>query len=142
LTPTAPTWGDVEDFLDADGWRQVEKGERGGSRSRHLFYEKTLAEGRVLQTHISHSRQKTLSPGRFSGVLRHQLEVSREQFWECIRAHRPVDRPTELEEGPVEHEAWVVAVLVGELHMTAEQIAALSEEEAQGLVQEHWSRPT
>ena len=43
MTPTAPTWGDVEDFLDADGWRQVEKGERGGSRSRHVFYEKTLA---------------------------------------------------------------------------------------------------
>jgi hypothetical protein len=142
LTPTAPTWGDVEDFLDADGWRQVEKGERGGSRSRHVFYEKTLADGRVLQTHTSHSRQKTLSPGRFSGVLRHQLEVSREQFWECIRAQRSVDRPTELEEGSVEHEAWVVAVLVGELHMTAEQIAALSEEEAKGLVQEHWSKPT
>jgi hypothetical protein len=142
LTPTAPTWGDVEAFLAADGWRQVKGGERGGSRSRHLFYEKTLDDGRVLQTHISHSRQKTLSPGRFSGVLRHQLEVSREQFWESIRAQRPVDRPTELEERPVEHAAWVVAILVGELHMTAEQIAALSEEEAQGLVQEHWSRPT
>jgi hypothetical protein len=142
LTPTAPTWGDVERFLAADGWRQVKGGERGGRRSRHLFYEKTLDDGRVLQTHISHSRQKTLSPGRFSAVLRHQLEVSREQFWECIRAQRPVDRPTELEEGLLEHEAWVVAVLVGELHMTAEQIAALTEEEAQGLVQEHWSRPT
>lgn len=123
MTPIAPTWGDVEDFLGADGWRQVEKG------------------GRVLQTHISHSRQKTLSPGRFSSVLRHQLEVSREQFWECIRTQRPVDRPIELEAGPVEHEPWVVAVLVGELHMTAEQIAALSEKEAQRLVHEHWSRP-
>jgi hypothetical protein len=142
LTPAAPTWGDLEDFLGADGWRQVKKGERGGSRSRHVFYEKTLADGRVLQTHISHSRQKTLSPGRFSSVLRHQLEVSRQQFWEGIRTQRPVDRPVEPEEGPVEHEAWVVAVLVGELHMSAEQIAALSREEGQKLVQEHWSRPT
>jgi hypothetical protein len=142
LTPAAPAWGDVEDFLRADGWRQVEKGERGGGRSRHVFYEKTLDDGRVLQSHISHSRQKTLSPGRFSSVLRHQLEVSREQFWKCIRMQRPVDRPIELEAGPVEHEAWVVAVLVGELHMTAEQIAVLSEEEAQRLVHEHWSRPT
>ena len=115
MTPAAPTWGDVEAFLRADGWRQVEKGERGGSRSRHVFYEKILDDGRVLQTHISHSRRKTLSPGRFSSVLRHQLEVSREQFWECIRTQRPVDRPIEREEGPVEHEAWVVAVLVGDL---------------------------
>lgn len=142
MTPTAPTWGDVEDFLRADRWRRLEKGERGGGRNRHVFYEKTFEDGRVLQTHISHSRQKTLSSGRFSSVLRHQLEVSREQFWECIRTQRPVDRPAELEEGPVEHEAWVVAVLVGELHMTAEQISALSEDEAKRLVHEYWSRPT
>lgn len=142
MTPAAPTWGDVEDFLGADGWRRLEKGERGGGRSRHVFYEKTLDDGRVLQTHISHSRQKTLSPGRFSSVLRYQLEVSREQFWECIRTQGPVDRPVELDTGPIEHEAWVVAVLVGELHMTADQIAGLSEEEARTLVQDHWSRPT
>ena len=142
MTPTAPTWGDVEDFLGADGWRRVEKSVRGGSRSRHVFYEKTLDDGRVLQTHISHSRQKTLSPGRFGSVLRYQLEVSRAQFWECMRTQRPVDRPVELEAAPVEHESWVVAVLVGELHMTAEQIAALSEEEARRLVHEHWSQPT
>ena len=95
----------------------------------------------MLQTHISHSHQKTIGPARFSSVLRHQLEVSREQFWECIRTQRPVDRPVEVEERPVEHEAWVPAVLVGELHMTPAQIEALSEEEAQRLVQVHWSRP-
>lgn len=139
MTSTAPTWGDVEDFLDADGWRRVQR-ERGGTRSRHVFYEKTLDDGRVLQTHVSHSRQKTLSPGRFGSVLRHQLEVSREQFWECIRTKRPAGRPVELEAKPVEHDAWVVAVVVGELHMTAGQIAALSTDEAQRLVHEHWSR--
>jgi hypothetical protein len=34
----------------------------------------------------------------------------------------------------------VVAVLAGELHMTAEEIEALSEEKAIQLVHEHWSR--
>ncbi|MGH3083864.1 MAG: hypothetical protein ACRDNP_07335 [Gaiellaceae bacterium] len=43
-----------------------------------------------------------LNPTRFSSVLRHQLEVSREQFWECIRTQRPVDRPVEPEEAPVD----------------------------------------
>lgn len=142
MTPRAPTWGDIEDFLRADGWRRVGSGERGGSRSRHTFYEKALDDGRVLQTHVSHSRQKTLSPGRFGSVLRHQLEVSREQFWECIRAEKPVERPAAPEEGPVEHESWVVAVLVGELHMTAEQLATLSPEEALRRVSEYWSKRT
>ena len=86
-----------------------------------MFYEKTLDDGRVLQTHLSHSGQETMSAGRFSGILRHQLEVSRE--------------------GPVEHEAWVVAVLVEELHMTPEDLEALSPEEAQRLVGDHWSKP-
>jgi hypothetical protein len=142
LTPSAPTWGDVEDFLLADGWRRLGKGERGGGRDRHVFYEKVLEEGRVLQTHVSHSRGKTISPGRFAGMLRHQLEVSRDEFWECIRTRAPVERPAAVEELQVEHESWVVNVLAGELHLTAEQIGALSPEDALRRVNEHWSKET
>jgi hypothetical protein len=40
------------------------------------------------------------------------------------------------------HEAWVVAVLAGDLHMTAEEIAMLDAEYARQLVLDHWSRPT
>jgi len=106
-----------------------------------VFYEKTLDDGRVLQTHLSHSGQETMSAGRFSGILRHQLEVSREEFWQCVRLRKPVTRAVEVDEGPVEHEAWVVAVLVEELHMTPEELEALSPEEAQRLVGDHWSKP-
>ncbi len=142
MTPSSPTWGDVRDFLDADGWRKIETGARGGARSRHVFYEKVLDDGRVLQTHVSHAAQKSVSAGRFTSILGHQLEVSREDFWECIRTRKPVDRPVEVEEGPVEHEQWVVAVLVGELHLTPEEFEALSAEEARRLVEEHWSKPS
>jgi hypothetical protein len=41
---------------------------------------------------------------------------------------------------PTEHEAWVLAVLTGELHMTAEQIEALDAEQAKQLVLDHWAR--
>lgn len=141
MTQASPNWGDVEQFLAADGWRRIPAGERGGRRQCHIFFEKELADGRLLQTHISHDRSATISPGRFSAILRHQLEVSRSEFWEAIRAGQPVGRPVEMdEEAPVEHEAWVIAVLVGELHMTAEQIEGLSEAEAIKLVHEHWSR--
>ena len=141
MTPTSPTWDDIHEFLDADGWRRIDSSARGGGRGRHVFYEKTLDDGRVLQTHLSHSGQETMSAGRFSGILRHQLEVSREEFWQCIRLRKPVTRPVEVDEGPVEHEAWVVAVLVEELRMTPEELEALSPEEAQRLVGELWSKP-
>jgi hypothetical protein len=142
LTPVSPTWGDVEDFLRADGWRKLEGGERGGTRSKHVFYEKVLPGGRLLQTHVSHSRQKTVSAGRFGSILREQLEVSREEFWRCIQTRTPVDRPVPTDEATPEHEAWVVAVLVTDLHMTADEIGRLSPSEARRLVEELWSRPT
>jgi hypothetical protein len=141
VTPNSPTWGEVRSFLEADRWRPIPSGERGGSQSDHIFYEKVLANGRVLQTHISHSLDKRPHPHVFALILREQLEVSRTDFWECIRSGRPVDRPVPVEAAPKEHPAWVVQVLAGELHMTGEEIMALELDEAERLVQEHWSRP-
>lgn len=140
MTASSPTWGDIERFVQADRWRQIPSSERGGRSSDHVFYDKTLPDGRLLQTHISHSRKKSMSPGRFGAILTRQLEVSRDEFWECIRSGRPVDRPVPLDE-PDErlNPAWVVNVLVGELHLSAEQIAALSPEAAEQLVHDHWA---
>jgi carotenoid cleavage dioxygenase-like enzyme len=87
----------------------------------------------VLQAHVSHSRQKTMSPGRFSSLLRHDLEVSKDQFWACIRTGKPVDRPVVLDApATVEHDAWVVAVLAGELHLSPQEIERLGRDEARG----------
>jgi hypothetical protein len=83
-----------------------------------------------------------MGPGRFSAILRDQLEVSKDQFWECVQTGQPVDRPVELDDVPPGHPAWVVNVLVGELHMTGDEIADLSREEAERLVHEHWSKPS
>lgn len=140
MTPASPTRGDVEKFLAVDGWRQVPAGERGGRRQRHLFFEKLLPDGRLLQTHISHDRSKSIGASRFGAVLRDQLEVSRGEFWTAIDAGEPVDRPVALDEDEVvEHDAWVIRVLAGELHMSPDEIAALTEEEAKERVYAHWS---
>jgi hypothetical protein len=143
MTPNAPTWGELEKFLQVDGWVRLQAGSRGGSSEDHIFFEKVLPDGRVLQTHISHSRRGRPSAGRFAAILRDQLEVSREQFWTALRKGEPVDRPAVFDESErVEHEAWVVAVLARELYMTIEQIAALSIDDAKQRVLDHWSHPT
>lgn len=138
MSRKSPTFGDIEDFLEADGWRRVRV---GGRRQRHLRYEKLLANERLLQTQISHARDKSISPGRFAAMLREQLEVSREQFWRVIRTGEPVARPVELDEPEttVEHPAWVIRVLVEELHLSADEIARLSPQEAVDRVHAHWS---
>lgn len=140
MTPNSPTWVDIKAFLAVDGWRELPSGARGGRSADHVFYEKALPDGRVLQTHVSHSATKSLSAGRFRDILRHQLAVSKDAFWEAIRTGTPVDRPASVEAPePYQHPAWVVAVLVGTLHMTGEDIAKLSPDEAQARVHQFWT---
>jgi len=142
MTPNAPTWGEIEDFLRTDGWRTVPAQDRGGDRQKHVFYEKVLADRRLLRTHISHSREKSPSAGRFSSILNKQLEVSRDEFWAALRTGTPVDRPGTPEQSPApRHEGWVVNVLGRDLHMTPDEIEALAPEEAQARVHEYWSEP-
>jgi hypothetical protein len=140
MTPTSPSCGDIERFLTADGRRQLPAGERGGRRQRHIFFEKLLDDGRLLQTHISHDRSATLSPGRFGDVLKYQLEVSKREFWQAIETGQPVSRPTTTDEPKArEFPGWIVRVLNGDMHMSADEIDELTAEEAERLVREFWS---
>ncbi|MCW3048718.1 MAG: cytotoxic translational repressor of toxin-antitoxin stability system [Solirubrobacterales bacterium] len=143
MTPTSPTWGDIRDFLAADKWRELPSGERGGSQTDHVWFEKVLDDGRVLRAKVSHAKQKTVSAGRFRAIARHErheLEVSVPEFWECIRSGQPVARPVEVEEVAYQHPTWAVNVLAGQMHMSGEDIAKLSREQAEQLVREHWQQ--
>lgn len=134
MTANSPTWGEVRRFLAADGWREIRPGERGGRRSRHVFFEKVLPDGRVLRTHVSHSSQKRVSAGRFRAILRHELEVTAADFWEAVRTGKPVERPAQAR-GPEElqHPAWVVHALLHRLDMSPTEVAQLDPAEAERL---------
>lgn len=128
------TWADIESFLAADEWAPTRK-------TGHDFYEKVLPNGDLLRTHVSRSSGKTMSPGRFRAILRNQLKVGESEFWGAIRTGRPVVRPSETEEGPPQHSAWVVQALTAELHLTAAEIEGLSIDEGIHGVNEFRSRP-
>lgn len=127
-----PTWAEVEEFLKADRWEEIRA-------TDHTFYRKTLADGRVLETHTSLSSAKTMSPGRFALILRAQLECSADAFWETMRTRRPVSRPSAPPEAPQQYPLWAVRVLRDRLHMSDGDIAAMTVEEVVRRAQEHWS---
>jgi hypothetical protein len=128
-----PTWGEIERFCRIDGWREVR-------RTGHVFFEKVLPDGTVLRTHRSFASKKTMSPGRFSAILRGQLEVSVDDFWSALETGKPVDRPSAPPEAGPTLPAYPARVLERELHLSQEEMAKLSEEEARRLVEEYWSR--
>jgi hypothetical protein len=128
-----PTWDEIERFCRADGWREVR-------RSKHVFFEKVLADGTVLRTHRSFAGGKTMSPGRFKAILRSQLRVGEDDFWAALESGEPADRPSAPPEAAEPTlPAYLVRVLKGELHLTEDEIAALSPEEAKRRVDDHWS---
>jgi hypothetical protein len=67
--------------------------------------------------------------------------ASESEFWDAIRTGMPVVRPSETEEGPPQHSAWVLRVLTAELHLTAAEIEGLSMDEGIRIVNEFRSRP-
>jgi hypothetical protein len=129
-----PTWREIEEFCRRDGWEIIRS-------TDHVFFRKVLADGTVLETHRSFASDKTMSPGRFLAILRHQIQVSPEEFWETLRVGRPVQRPgtPPVEEIPA-IPAWIVRVLLDDFALSEEQVTGLSQIEAQRLVEEFWSR--
>jgi hypothetical protein len=141
MTPTSPTWGDIATFLGIDGWTELPASARGGKRQRHIFFEKLLDDGRLLRTHISHDRASGAGAYAFALILKEQLEVGREEFWEAIRSGVPVSRPVPTDaDHAVELPGWTIPVLESSLHMSQGEIARLSADEAIQRVQEYWAR--
>jgi hypothetical protein len=135
-----PAWSEVEAFCRIDGWVEVEQ----GRSADHRHYRLVLDDGTVLETRVSHSSKKTMSPGRWKAILRDQLQVGEEDFWNALRTRKSVERPSappaesEIEQVP----AWAAAVLSSRLHMSPAQIADLGRERAIQLAEEAWSKPS
>lgn len=103
---SSPSFGDIERFCKIDGWEQ-DTGV-GGPRQRHIRYEKQMAGQAALRTQVSHDRSGTPSPGRWKAILRNQLKVTEEQFWEALRSGDPVDRtPPPPQPTPIPVDEWV-----------------------------------
>ncbi|MEO9045244.1 MAG: hypothetical protein ABI352_09520 [Candidatus Dormibacter sp.] len=130
-----PSWGEIEQFCRSDGWDLVRE-------TDHSFFRKVLADGTVLETHSSFSSSKTVSANRFALILRTQLRVSAQAFWDTLRTGETALRPSApLPDMPPSLPAWLLRSLKREVGLTDDDTSSLSEVAAHQLLIDHRSSP-
>lgn len=78
---------DHEKFVETEGWVRVRTA-RGGTGTEHQTFELRLDAGDILRSRISHPvNRTTYGTSLWTHVLRDQLHVSSDQFWDCA-SHR------------------------------------------------------
>lgn len=132
-----PTKKDLKDFCRIDGWTDITKVRRpDGSKRKtgdHFRYTKTLPDGQVLRTRVSHGDGPAFGdPGLWSHVWRDQLGLDgEEQFWEALRTGKPVTRGSVIATigppAPVEPKpAWLVEYLIYRAKIPEQQVHEMS----------------
>ncbi|MDQ3611866.1 MAG: cytotoxic translational repressor of toxin-antitoxin stability system [Actinomycetota bacterium] len=129
-------------FCDVEGWQEVTSA-RGGKVSHHITYELALADGQILRTRISRpANNDTYGPNLWSAILRDQLCVGAEDFWQCIGRGTKPPRPKRTTAIPQRSvPAGLVHQLISTLGMSEQAVAALTRDEAIALMTAHWSKP-
>lgn len=80
----------------------------------------------VLETHASFSSKKSMSSGRFALILRDQLQVSQDVFWETLRTGERAERPsTAAPATSPALPAWLVRALLRETQLSEAEVGGL-----------------
>jgi len=130
-----PTWAEVEAFLRADGgWQLVRQG-------KHDLYEKILPGPRVLSTHVSHAKDKSMHPDTFATICRMQLEVTVAEFWETILSGKRV-RTGAVDAAPAKQPTVAMIMeLKRTLRLSDRELEGITFEVAKQRLDEFHSRP-
>lgn len=135
------TFGDLRTFVERDGWAEEPNLVRGRARTGdHWRYRKDLADGTTLRTKVSHGLRDEMGIDLFKHILRDQLQVTEERFWDVVRgkAGALVDAP------PVAAEmvpGWLVQQLLLTVGLAEEAVRAMTPAEAHAAWEAYRTRP-
>lgn len=136
-----PTFRDLRQYVTNDGWTEEPNLARGRGRTGdHRRYLRELPDGTVLRTKVSHDEQAEVGEDLFHRILRDQLRVTEERFWEVVRgqakAQSDVARPT-VEPVP----GWLVTRLLYTVGLSEAEVARMTADEARAAWLEYQTRP-
>jgi len=122
-----PTFDDLRRFCEIDNWTR--KVSARGKTGDHDRYVKQLADGSILRTKASHSREQIGDRRLWRHIWKDQLGLtSEDQFWIALQTGKAVPRTAEPARGTPE---WLIRQLIHTVGLTEEQALALSPDEAQ-----------
>jgi hypothetical protein len=128
-------------FCLVERWDRV-RDARGRTGTHHVTYELALHDGRILRTRIAHPVDRTAyGAALWRHILRYQLDVSDDEFWDCVLHDRLPDRGFP-EPSKKSLPADLVYLLIHRVGLTDETVAALSTEEAVARLQQYWTDGT
>ena len=129
-------------FCEIEGWQEV-RNSRGRPTQHHITYEFVLDDGSVLRTRISRpANTDEYGKGMWSHILDDQLQVTEDEFWECVDNKNPPQRTSDTKSSEsITLPAQLAYQLVHSLKLTNAQIASLTLEEAMRLLAEYWAHP-
>ncbi len=132
-----------EKFCDVEGWNLV-RDAQGQPVRHHVTYELPSADGRILRTRISRPADNTIyGPALWSAVIgAHQLDVSEQNFWDCVDRGLKPSRPGVSPPVPPQAlPADLVHQLLSKLKLSEAEVANLSRQQALDLMAAYWSKP-
>lgn len=135
------TFGDLRTFVEHDGWTEEPNLAHGRARAGdHWRYRKDLPDGTSLRTKVSHSLHDEIGIDLFKHILRDQLRVTGDRFWDVIRGG-----PTELTEAPPPQAAtipgWLVQRLILTVGLREDEVRAMTADEARAAWEAYKTHP-
>ena len=135
------TFGDLKTFVEHDGWTQEPNLARGHARTGdHWRYRKDLPDGTSLRTKVAHSLRDEIGIDLFKHILRDQLRVSEDRFWDVVRGGL-----TEETVAPLPRAAtipgWLVQRLIFTVGLREDEVRAMTVDEASAAWEAYKAQP-
>lgn len=124
------TFRDLKAFVERDGWTDEPTLTRGRARTGHHWrYRKALPDGTVLRTKVSHDVRAEIGTDLFKHILRDQLRVSEDPFWDVVRGRATDPAAPPAREAP-RVPGWLVQRLLLTVGLSEEEVRAMTPEQA------------
>jgi len=136
-----PTFRDIRRFVTNDHWTEEPSLARGRRRTGdHRWYSKTLPDGTRLRTKVPHGEADSIGKDLFQRILREQLQVSEDVFWDVVHGQGPV-RTAQPRPTAISIPAWLVTRLIHTVGLSEDEVAELTADEALARWEAYRARP-